>query len=68
MVFRKKSASESELSEEMKAQLGFLKQLEAHFSQEQLDRIMQILQAFAEEPKQIQVVYELLEIKTNEKV
>lgn len=68
MVIRKKSASESELSEEMKAQLGFLKQLESHFSQEQLDKIMQILQAFAEEPKQIETVYELLEIKANEKV
>lgn len=68
MVIRKKSASESELSEEMKAQLGFLKQLESQFSQEQLDKIMQILQAFAEEPKQIETVYELLEIKANEKV
>lgn len=68
MVIRKKSASESELSEEMKAQLGFLKQLETHFSQGQLDKIMQILQAFAEEPKQIETVYELLEIKANEKV
>lgn len=69
MVFRKKSASESELSEEMKAQLGFLKQLESHFSQDQLDKIMLILQAFAEEQKHIQTVFDLLEIKTeNEKV
>lgn len=68
MVIRKKSASESEISEEMKAQLGFLKQLEAHFSQEQLDKIMQILQAFAEQPKQIETVYDLLEIKANDKV
>lgn len=69
MVFRKKTASETELSEDMKAQLGFLKQLESHFSQEDLDRIMLILQAFAEEPKHIQTVFDLLEIKTtNEKV
>jgi hypothetical protein len=69
MVFRKKSAKEGELSEEMKAQLGFLKQLESHFSQDQLDKIMLILQCFAEEPKHIQTVFDLLEIKTeNEKV
>lgn len=68
MVFRKKSGSDSELSDEMKAQLGFLKQLETHFSQEQLDKIMLILQSFAEEPKHIQTVYDLLEIKPNEKV
>ena len=53
----------------MKAQLGFLKQLESHFSQEQLDKIMLILQSFVEKPNNIETVFELLEIKKeNEKV
>jgi hypothetical protein len=61
--FKKKTTSDVGMSEEMKAQLGFLKQLESHFSQEQLDKIMLILQAFVEEPNNIETVFELLEIK-----
>jgi hypothetical protein len=69
VVFKKKTPVEEGMSEEMKAQLGFLKQLESHFNQEQLDKIMLILQSFVEEPKNIETVFELLEIKTeNEKV
>lgn len=69
VVFKKKTPVEEGMSEEMKAQLGFLKQLESHFNQEQLDKIMLILQSFIEEPKNIETVFELLEIKTeNEKV
>jgi hypothetical protein len=63
VVFKKKTPAEEGMSEEMKAQLGFLKQLESHFSQEQLDKIMLILQSFVEEPKNIETVFELLEIK-----
>ena len=63
VVFKKKSPSEEGMSEEVKAQLGFLKQLETHFTQEQLDKIMNILQAFVEEPKHIETVFDLLEIK-----
>lgn len=63
VVFKKKSPSEEGMSEEVKAQLGFLKQLETHFTQEQLDKIMNILQAFVEEPKHIETVLDLLEIK-----
>ena len=69
VVLKKKTPTEDGMSEEMKAQLGFLKQLESHFSQEQLDKIMLILQSFVEAPKNIETVFELLEIKTeNEKV
>ena len=69
VVFKKKTPSDEGMSEEMKAQLGFLKQLESHFSQEQLDKIMLILQSFVEKPNNIETVFELLEIKTeNEKV
>ncbi len=69
VVFKKKTPSDEGMSEEMKAQLGFLKQLESHFSQEQLDKIMLILQSFVEEPKNIETVFDLLEIKKeNEKV
>ncbi len=69
VVFKKKTPVEEGMSEEMKAQLGFLKQLESHFSQEQLDKIMLILQSFVETPKNIETVFELLEIKIeNEKV
>ena len=53
MVFKKKAPVEEGMSEEMKAQLGFLKQLESHFNQEQLDKIMLILQSFIEEPKTV---------------
>jgi hypothetical protein len=69
VVFKKKTPADEGMSEEMKAQLGFLKQLETHFSQVQLDKIMLILQSFVEAPKNIETVFELLEIKTeNEKV
>jgi hypothetical protein len=69
VVLKKKTPTDEGMSEEMKAQLGFLKQLESHFSQEQLDKIMLILQSFVEAPKNIETVFELLEIKTdNEKV
>lgn len=69
VVCKKKTPVEEGMSEEMKAQLGFLKQLESHFSQEQLDKIMLILQSFVETPKNIETVFELLEIKIeNEKV
>ena len=47
----------------MEIMFGFLKQLETHFTQEQLDKIMNILQAFVEEPKHIETVFDLLEIK-----
>lgn len=63
VVFKKKTPAEDGLSEEVKAQLGFLKQLETHFNQEQLDKIMLILQSFVETPKNIETVFELLEIK-----
>jgi hypothetical protein len=63
VVFKKKTPNEEGMSEETKAQLGFLKQLETHFNQEQLDKIMLILQSFVEVPKNIETVYELLEIK-----
>ncbi|MFN8116771.1 MAG: hypothetical protein U0W65_11705 [Bacteroidia bacterium] len=63
VVFKKKTPVEDGLSEEVKAQLGFLKQLETHFNQEQLDKIMLILQSFVETPKNIETVFELLEIK-----
>lgn len=63
VVFKKKAPAEDGLSEEVKAQLGFLKQLETHFNQEQLDKIMLILQSFVETPKNIETVFELLEIK-----
>lgn len=63
VVFKKKTPAEDGLSEEVKAQLGFLKQLESHFNQEQLDKIMLILQSFVETPKNIETVFELLEIK-----
>lgn len=63
VVFKKKTPAEDGLSEEVKAQLGFLKQLETHFNQEQLDKIMLILQSFVEKPKNIETVFELLEIK-----
>jgi hypothetical protein len=69
VVFKKKTPAEEGMTEEMKAQLGFLKQLESHFTQEQLDKIMSILQAFTEEPKHVETVFDLLEIKKeNEKV
>ena len=69
VMFKKKSASDDKVSDETKAQLELLKQLESHFDQKQLDKIMLILQSFAEEPKNIETVFELLEIKTeNEKV
>ncbi|HQW94605.1 MAG TPA: hypothetical protein PLU58_02330 [Saprospiraceae bacterium] len=69
VVFKKKTPTDEGMSEEMKAQLGFLKQLESHFSQEQLDKIMLILQSFVETPNNIETVFELLEIKKeNEKV
>ncbi len=63
VVFTKKTPAEEGMTEETKAQLGFLKQLETHFNQEQLDKIMLILQSFVEAPKNIETVYELLEIK-----
>ena len=63
VVFKKKTPADEGMSEEMKAQLGFLKQLESHFNQEQLDKVMLILQSFVEEPKNIETVFELLEIK-----
>jgi hypothetical protein len=63
VVFKKKTPTEDGMSEETKAQLGFLKQLETHFNQEQLDKIMLILQSFVEVPKNIETVFELLEIK-----
>ncbi|MCK6648012.1 MAG: hypothetical protein L6Q66_00005 [Bacteroidia bacterium] len=63
VVFKKKTPAEDGLSEEVKAQLGFLKQLETHFNQEQLDKIMLILQSFVEKPNTIETVFELLEIK-----
>jgi hypothetical protein len=63
VVFKKKTPNEEGMSEETKAQLGFLKQLESHFNQEQLDKIMLILQSFVEVPKNIETVFELLEIK-----
>lgn len=63
VVFKKKTPAEDGLSEEIKAQLGFLKQLETHFNQEQLDKIMLILQSFVEKPNTIETVFELLEIK-----
>jgi hypothetical protein len=63
VVFKKKTPADEGMSEEMKAQLGFLKQLESHFNQEQLDKIMLILQAFVEEPKHVATVFDLLEIK-----
>ena len=69
VMFKKKSASDDKVSDETKAQLELLKQLESHFDQKQLDKIMLILQSFAEEPKNIETVFELLEIKKeNEKV
>ena len=63
VVFKKKTPAEDGMSEETKAQLGFLKQLETHFNQEQLDKIMLILQSFVEVPNNIETVFELLEIK-----
>ncbi|MBA3673351.1 MAG: hypothetical protein H0W75_00070 [Chitinophagaceae bacterium] len=63
VVFTKKTPAEEGMTEETKAQLGFLKQLETHFNQEQLDKIMLILQSFVEVPKNIETVFELLEIK-----
>ena len=69
VVFKKKTPVDEGMSEEMKAQMGFLKQLESHFNQEQLDKIMLILQSFTEKPKNIETVFELLEIKIeNEKI
>ena len=69
VVFKKKSQSDNVISEEAKAQLELLKQLESYFNQEQLDKVMLILQSFAETPKNIETVFELLEIKKeNEKV
>jgi hypothetical protein len=67
--FKKKTSVDDSVSAEVKAQLGFLKQLETHFNQEQLDSIMLILQSFVDDPKQIETVFELLELKKeNEKV
>lgn len=63
VVLKKKTPGDEGMSEETKAQLGFLKQLESHFNQEQLDKVMLILQSFVEEPKNIETVFELLEIK-----
>jgi hypothetical protein len=63
VIIKKKSSVDDHISEETKAQLEFLKQLETHFNQEQLDKIMMILESFAQEPKQVETVYELLEIK-----
>jgi hypothetical protein len=63
VVLKKKTPADEGMSEEMKAQLGFLKQLESHFNQEQLDKIMLILQSFVEAPKNIETVFELLEIQ-----
>ena len=69
VVFKKKTPVEEGMSEEMKAQMGFLKQLESHFNQEQLDKIMLILESFVKTPTNIETVFELLEIKIeNEKV
>ena len=69
VVFKKKTPADEGMSEEMKAQMGFLKQLESHFNQEQLDKIMLILESFVKTPKNIETVFELLEIKIeNEKV
>ena len=67
--FKKKTPVDESVSADVKAQLGFLKQLETHFSQEQLDSIMLILQSFVDDPKQIETVFELLELKKeNEKI
>ena len=63
VVLKKKTPADDGMSEEMKAQMDFLKQLESHFNQEQLDKIMLILQSFVEAPKNIETVFELLEIK-----
>ncbi len=63
VVLKKKTPADEGMSEEMKAQLGFLKQLESHFNQEQLDKIMLILQSFVEAPKNIETVFDLLEIQ-----
>jgi len=69
VVFKKKTPADEGMSEEMKAQMGFLKQLESHFNQEQLDKIVLILESFVKTPKNIETVFELLEITIeNEKV
>lgn len=57
--------AEQEASPEQKGYLEFLQQLNQHFNPPQLEKIMHIIQAFAEDHKQLDTVAELLNIKTN---
>lgn len=55
--------TETQLSQEQQGIFDFLQQLNTHFNQQELEQLMHIIQAFAEEKKHLQTVAELLNIK-----
>lgn len=68
--FRKKSSAEqSTLTEEEQKYIRVIKQMEEHFEQEQLEKVMMIIESLAEEPSNIDDVASLLNItgKPNDK-
>jgi hypothetical protein len=56
--------TESTLSQEQQGVFDFLQQLNTHFNQQELEKLMHIIQAFAEEKKHLQTVAELLNVKS----
>jgi hypothetical protein len=59
-----KPKTEQKPGQEQQGYLEFLQQLNQHFNAPQLEKIMHIIQAFAEDTKQLDTVAELLNIKT----
>lgn len=57
--------AEQQLSPEQQGVFEFLQQLNTHFNQQELEKLMHIIQAFAEEKKHLQTVAELLNVKTD---
>lgn len=55
--------TETQLSQEQQGIFDFLQQLNTHFNQQELEQLMHIIQALAEEKKHLQTVAELLNIK-----
>jgi hypothetical protein len=56
--------AEPQLSQEQQGVFEFLQQLNSHFNQQELEKLMHIIQVFAEEKKHLQTVAELLNIKS----
>jgi hypothetical protein len=56
--------AETTLSQEQQGVFDFLQQLNTHFNQQELEKLMHIIQAFAEEKKHLQTVAELLNVKS----